>query len=40
MVWNRSGGGQTLITWCEEEGISSRTGGRVLFIEKGRIKPR
>ena len=39
-VLNRIGGGQTLITCCEDEGISSRTGGRVLFIEKGRIKPR
>ena len=39
-VLNRIGGGQTLITCCEDEGISSRTGGRVLFIENGRIKPR
>lgn len=39
-VLNRIGGGQTLITCCEDEGISSRTGGRVLFIEKGRIKQR
>ena len=37
-VLNRIGGGQTLITCCEDEGISSRTGGRVLFVEKGRIR--
>ena len=37
-VLNRSGGGQTLITCCEDEGISKRTGGRVLFVEKGRIR--
>jgi len=36
-VLNRIGGGQTLITCCEDEGISSRTGGRVLFVEKGKI---
>ena len=37
-VLNRIGGGQTLITCCEVEGISRRTGGRVLFVEKGRIR--
>lgn len=37
-VLNRIGGGQTLITCCEDEGISRRTGGRVLFLEKGRIR--
>ena len=37
-VLNRIGGGQTLITCCEDEGISQRTGGKVLFVEKGRIK--
>lgn len=37
-VLNRIGGGQTLITCCEDEGISSRTGGNVFFVEKGRIK--
>ncbi len=36
-VLNRIGGGQTLITCCEDEGISRRTGGKVLFVEKGRI---
>ena len=35
---NRIGGGQTLITCCEDEGISSRTGGKVLFVEKGKIR--
>jgi len=37
-VLNRIGGGQTLITCCEDEGISSRTGGRVLFVQNGRIR--
>ena len=37
-VLNRIGGGQTLITCCEDEGISARTGGRVLFVENGRIR--
>ena len=37
-VLNRIGGGQTLITCCEDEGISKRTGGRVLFISEGTIK--
>ena len=37
-VLNRIGGGQTLITCCEDEGISRRTGGKVLFVEKGKIK--
>ena len=36
-VLNRIGGGQTLITCCEDEGISNRTGGKVLHVEKGRI---
>lgn len=36
-VLNRIGGGQTLITCCEDEGIASRTGGKVIFIENGRI---
>ena len=31
-VLNRIGGGQTLIPSCEDEGISRRTGGRVLFV--------
>ena len=37
-VLNRIGGGQTLITCCEDEGISNRTGGKVLRVEKGRIR--
>ncbi len=37
-VLNSIGGGQTLITCCEDEGISRRTGGRVLFVERGRIR--
>ncbi|MBR0040221.1 MAG: DNA replication/repair protein RecF [Oscillospiraceae bacterium] len=37
-VLNRIGGGQTLITCCEDEGISNRTGGKVLVVEKGRIR--
>ncbi len=37
-VLNRLSGGQTLITCCEDADISRRTGGRVLFVENGRIK--
>ena len=37
-VLNRIGGGQTLISCCEDEGISHRTGGKVLFVEKGKIR--
>ena len=37
-VLNRIGGGQTLITCCEDEGISLRTGGKVLSVLKGRIR--
>lgn len=37
-VLNRIGGGQTLITCCEDDGISGRTGGKVLRVEKGRIR--
>ena len=36
-VLNRMGGGQTLITCCEDDSISQRTGGRVLSVEKGRV---
>ena len=35
-VLNRLNGGQTLITCCEDENISERTGGKVIFIENGR----
>ena len=38
-VLNRIGGGQTLITCCEAADISSRTGGKVFFVEGGRIRP-
>ena len=37
-VLNRIGGGQTLITCCEDEDISRRTGGRVFTVEHGRIR--
>jgi DNA replication and repair protein RecF len=37
-VLNRIGGGQTLITCCEDEGIAARTGGKVLKVEQGRIR--
>ncbi len=36
-VLNRIGGGQTLITCCEDEQIKKRTGGRVLMVQDGRI---
>ena len=35
-VLNRIGGGQTLITCCEDDEISRRTGGKVIFVEKGK----
>lgn len=37
-VLNRIGGGQTIITCCEDDGISKRTGGKVLFVDKGKIR--
>lgn len=37
-VLNRIGGGQTLISCCEDAEISRRTGGRVLWVEKGKIR--
>ena len=36
-VLNRIGGGQTLITCCEDEQIAKRTGGRVIVIHGGSI---
>lgn len=36
-VLNRIGGGQTLITCCEDEQIVDRTGGKVIFIDGGKI---
>ncbi len=37
-VLNRIGGGQTLITCCEDEQIVSRTGGKVIFVERGAVR--
>ena len=37
-ILNRIGGGQTFITCCEDEGISKRTGGKVIHVENGKIK--
>ena len=37
-VLNRISGGQTLITCCEDEDISRRTGGRVFSVRDGRIR--
>ncbi len=37
-VLNRVCGGQTLITCCESEEIVQRTGGKVFFVEKGRVR--
>ena len=37
-VLNRIGGGQTLITCCEDEDISRRTGGKVFTVKEGRIR--
>lgn len=37
-VLNRIGGGQTLITCCEDEEITQKTGGRVLTVENGVIR--
>lgn len=37
-VLNRIGGGQTLITCCEDERIKNRTGGRVITIAGGHVK--
>ena len=37
-VLNRIGGGQTLISCCEDEDISRRTGGKVFTVSAGRIR--
>lgn len=37
-VLNRIGGGQTLITCCEDGGIKARTGGRVLTVSAGTVR--
>ncbi len=36
-VLNRIGGGQTLITCCEDEQIAKKTGGRVIVVRGGAI---
>ena len=36
-VLNRIGGGQTLITCCEDTEISKRTGGKVFSVKEGTI---
>ena len=37
-VLNRIVGGQTLVTCCEAASVSRLTGGRVLYMEKGRVR--
>ena len=37
-VLNRIGGGQTLITCCEDAFLAEKTGGKVIFVENGTIK--
>ena len=37
-VLNRIGGGQTLITCCEDEQIAKKTGGRVIMVDGGEIR--
>lgn len=37
-VLNRIGGGQTIISCCEDDDISRRTGGRVFNVDGGRIR--
>lgn len=37
-VLNRIGGGQTLITCCEDTDISGRTGGKVFSVNGGKIR--
>ncbi len=37
-VLNRIGGGQTLITCCEDAQIAEKTGGRVIVVEGGAIR--
>ena len=37
-VLSRIGGGQTLVTCCEGDSISRRTGGRVIRVEHGEIR--
>ena len=35
-VLNRIGGGQTLITCCEDDGIAQRTGAKVITVSSGK----
>ena len=37
-VLNRIGGGQTLVTSCEAESVSRLINGRVITVEKGRVR--
>lgn len=37
-VLNRIGGGQTVISCCEDEAIARKTGGRVFTVRQGRIR--
>ena len=37
-VLNRIGGGQTLITCCEDEQIAEKTGGHVILVDGGTVK--
>ncbi len=37
-VLNRIGGGQTLISCCEDDTITRRTGGRVLSVQAGQVR--
>ena len=37
-VLNRIGGGQTLISCCEDEQIVRKTGGKVIFIDHGEVR--
>ena len=37
-VLNRIGGGQTLITCCEDAQIAEKTGGRVILVDGGTVK--
>ena len=36
-VLNRIGGGQTLVSCCEAASVERMTGGRVLYMDKGRV---
>ena len=37
-VLNRIGGGQTLVTCCQAESVSRLLSGKVLYMEKGRVR--